>query len=130
MLNAPGAASIQYEGLRELARALKVIQPEILPELRKDLREVGYVVRDDARARFMPYSQKSAMGFRVGVSLLSSSSAYVTISQRNKRVTGKRPDFGALQITKALLPAREAKQDEAAEILENGAVKLLRSHGF
>src|SRR6476646_12125190 len=103
MINAPGAAPIQYEGLRELARALKVIQPEILPELRKDLREVGYVVRDDARARFKPYSEYSAMGFRVGVSLLSPSAAYVTISQRRKRVTGKRPDWGALQITKALL---------------------------
>jgi hypothetical protein len=42
----------------------------------------------------------------------------------------RRPLYGSLEMRKALLPARAAKLDEAAEVLERDVVSLLHRHGF
>ena len=46
------------------------------------------------------------------------------------RTTGLHGLYGAMQMKVALFPARDTKIGEAAEILEDGAVALLRRHGF
>lgn len=125
-----GFCTIRFEGVREAAQALKEIDADLLRNLREQMREVGNVIRDDARARAMPVNSKTAMGYSTTTSLLSQSAALVSVRQRVRRTTGKRPDYGSYQMRHFLLPARAAQTERAYEILEKGAYKLLREHGF
>jgi hypothetical protein len=43
----------------------------------------------------------------------------VSVEQSKKRVTGKRGDYGALQMTRALLPAMADKEDETIKAFEH-----------
>lgn len=122
------SAVIQYEGLHDLVRALRVLEADVLPELKRDMGRVGDVVRDDARRRFEHIDTKTAGGFETRVRL--GGGALVVVGQSLRKTTGKRPDYGARQMTEALLPARAAKRDEAVRILEDGAGRLLQKHGF
>jgi|SRR5882724_9846858 len=119
---------IRYEGLNDLIRAFKEVDAGILPELKNDLGKVGDVVRDEARRRFETVSTKTAAGFETRVRV--GSSALVVVAQSLRKTTGTRPDFGARQMRDALLPARAAKHEQAVEILEAGAGRLLKQHGF
>lgn len=122
------SAALEVEGLRELLAALKQVEHRIYPELVAAMREVGDVVRDDARRRFSPVDRFSAQGFETRVR--PSSEALVIVGQRLRKTTGNHPEWGARQMREALLPARHAKYDEANEILEKRMGRLLRAHGF
>lgn len=126
----PDSFGLRYEGLREIAQALRETDQALLSELKHDLGLVGDVVKDDAATTFADkVNAKTAAGFETRVRATSSYGGLVTVEQRLRKTTGKRPDYGALQV-KYLLRARDAKLDEAAETLENGAYQLLRRHGF
>lgn len=98
---------VQVRGFRELNRACRRTSLGAEVGLRKELREGGKIVRDDAARRFSRYSEKSASKY--GVSLRDRG---LSVEQRLRKVTGKRPDWGALQMREALLPAREAHSEE------------------
>lgn len=128
--------SLRYEGLRELAQALRETDRALLNELKVELEKVGEVVRIEAVRLFTKgvarsaSIQKTAEGFETRVRAGGQAKDLVVVAQHLSKTTGKRPDYGALQMTRALLPARDAKLDEAAQILEDGAYKLLHEHGF
>lgn len=124
------AASIQYEGLRQIAQALKETDQAALRELTDDLGRVGGVVEREAVSLFDRIDARSAAGFDTRVRVNSSSMALVSVGQSKRKTTGLRPDYGALQVTEALLPARDRKIGEAVRILEDGAVRHLREHGI
>ena len=124
------SASIQYEGLREIAQALKETDRSTLAELTRDLGDVGQVVEKEAVGLFDRIDARSAAGFDTRVRVNSSSMALVSVGQSLRKTTGQRPDFGALQVTAALLPARDRKIAEATRILEAGAIANLRRHGI
>jgi hypothetical protein len=124
------AGSIQYEGLRQIAQALKETDQSALRELQADLGDVGEVVEKEAVSLFDRIDARSAAGFDTRVRVNSSSLALVSVGQSKRKTTGKRPDYGALQITEALLPARDRKIVEATRILEYGAIANLRRHGI
>lgn len=94
-------------------------------ELRSELREAGDIVRDDAAPRFAGISPKSAAGYRTVVRARG-----VAVEQRLGRTTGLRPDFGALQMRKALEPAVDAKQSEVIEQVDGMLDRLGRNMGF
>lgn len=123
------SAIIEYEGLRDLIQAFKEVDGEILPELKEDLGRVGDIVRDDAQRRFDSVSTKTASGFETRVRI-GGAGALVVVAQSLRKTTGRRPDYGARQMKDALLPARAAKHEEAVQILEDGAGRLLGRHGF
>jgi hypothetical protein len=124
------AVGIRYEGLRELAQSLKETDQQLLGHLRDGLEQVGAVVRDEASRDFVNYSSWSAANFETRVRAGGQSSAVLVVGQRLRKTSGKRPDFGALQVTHAFLPAWEAKADEATDICEHEVVELLHEHGF
>lgn len=97
---------IVVRGYRELLRACDRSGRDTKKEVRQALRNVGEVVRADAAGRFDGYSAKSAAGFKVRVRQRG-----VAVEQSLRKTTGTHPEWGALQMTKALLPARAA--DEA-----------------
>lgn len=121
-------AALEYEGLHELLLALKALDAGIVPVITEELAAVGEIVKKDAVRRFDPYDPVSAHGFETRVR--PGATTLVTVGQSLRKVTGARPQWGALQMTAALLPARSAKLDEARLMLENGVGRLLRQHGF
>lgn len=128
--------TINYEALPELARALKETDAALLGELRTELKKVGEIVREDAASRFVRREgssaavAKTAGGFETRVRAGGGAHAVVVVAQRLTKTTGRRPDYGARQMTEALLPARAANMEKAERALEQGAYALLRRHGF
>lgn len=94
-------------------------------DLRSELREAGNIVRDDARPRFSGVSAKSAAGYRTVVRARG-----VAVEQRLGRTTGKRPDFGAKQMSEALVPALDAKAGDVENRLDLMLGRLAGENGF
>ena len=108
------AGAIKVKGLREFQRACNKSSKEVKSGLRRRLRESGDIVRDEARSRFAGIDARSAAGYRTAVRARG-----VSVEQRLGRTTGRRPDFGALQMRDALVPALDAKSGEVERKLED-----------
>jgi len=100
-------AGVRVNGYREFVRAANRTSRAARKEIKDAFRDVGEVVRVDAADRFSAYDERTASGFRVRVRERG-----VAIEQSIGRTTGTRPDFGGIQMSKALIPAGEAKEDE------------------
>lgn len=120
------AVSIKVHGLRELNSALKHYNKELKKELEVDLRLAAQTVADEARKLFASYDEKSAAGFRPRIRGLGR----VVVEQRRGRTTGFHPDYGALQMRRALLPALARKQEEVVKSLERMLDDLGHREGF
>lgn len=104
---------IYVKGYREFVRACTHSSAEVRKGLRAALREAGNLVRDEARSLFSKYDERSASKY--GTTVRQSG---VSVEQRLRRVTGKRPDYGALQMRRALLPARGREMPKVEQGLE------------
>ncbi len=105
--------ALRTEGLGTVLAALKKFEVEAHLALRAALKESGELVRKDAEQRFEGYDPKSAMGYRVYLR-----AGRVDVEQTLARTTGRRPDYGALQMRKALVPSLDEKRDEIHETIE------------
>lgn len=109
------------KGVGELVGALAAAGAGVAKGVKADLRAVGNIVRDDARGKFQPYSGKSAAGYRTYVRKRG-----VAVEQSLGRSTGRRGDFGALQMRKALVPALEENEVEAVDRFQQTVDHVLR----
>lgn len=116
------AGSIRVKGLREFQRAVRRADKDTRKEVKSALKEVGEVVRVDAADRFDRYDRGSARSLKVSVSQRG-----VAVYQSRRKTTGKRPDFGTLQMRRALLPALEDKRGEAERRMER-AIDRIADH--
>lgn len=80
---------------------------------REEIRKAGEHVRRDATLRFAGTDPRSAGGYRVKVRQRG-----VAVEQTLRRTTGARPDFGALQMRRALLPALYGNEAATARELD------------
>ncbi len=103
----PRTATLYVHGYLQLMQAFDRSVRELGPAFRGELKRVGDIVRMDAAARFHPYDRRSAAGYRTYVT-----QKHVNVGQSIGPTTHKRPDFGALQMRVALLPALYSKQDQ------------------
>jgi len=106
--------TVRVRGLRELNRAFKQVDADLRKELRRELREAGALVADEARSLFEPVDPASAAGYKVRVRQRG-----VAVEQSRRRTTGLHPEFGLLQMDRALLPALDDKQDEVVAKVED-----------
>lgn len=113
------AETLRLKGYREFLRACDRAGRETKKEVRGTFREVGDIVRDEARSRFEDISPKSAAGYRTRVRARG-----VAVEQSLRRTTGTRPDFGSLQMREALVPALEEKEDEVEDAMEKAIDKV------
>lgn len=74
---------------------------------RQELKRVGDIIKVDASARFLPYDKRSAAGYRTYVTQM-----HVNVGQSIQATTHMHPEYGKLQMLKALLPALHSKHDE------------------
>jgi hypothetical protein len=107
------AGTIYVHGYLQLVQSFDRSVRELGPAFRGELKRVGDIVRMDAAARFAPYDKKSAAGYRTYVT-----QKHVNVGQSIRATTGTRPDYGALQMRKALLPALYSKQADIREGFE------------
>jgi hypothetical protein len=119
------AGTVRVKGLRELDRALRKMDKELSREMRSTLKEAAEIVAVDARARFSDISPASASSMRARAKAKGA-----TVEQSKGRTTGKRPDYGALQMRRALLPALEAKQEQVVEKVDDLIGRLGSRNGF
>lgn len=119
------AGSVKVKGQRDLVRAFRSMEKDVAKETRKGLKDAAEPVRREAQARFSVHSIKSAAGFRVAVRTRG-----VAVEQRLSRTTGAHPEWGALQMETALIPARESKTDEVIDALEKVLDRLGDRNGF
>lgn len=113
------ATKLRVKGYRELLRATSRASREVKREVRGALRAVGEVVRVEAAGRFSSVSPHSAAGYRVRVRQRG-----VAVEQSLRRTTGTRPDFGALQMREALLPAVEDTEHEVEHELDKALDRM------
>lgn len=115
---------VRIRGLREMQRAFRKLALEIGPELRGKLAQVVEPIAQSARARQRWVGASAGtIGPRVTV-------AGAAVTQRARKVTGQRPDYGALQMRESMIPALE-EHGEDIEAAAGAAIDdLTREAGF
>jgi hypothetical protein len=108
--------TLAVRGYRDLMRGLQTADREQKRKTRAVFRHVGDTVRTDASSRFAPVDARSAAGYRTRVRQRG-----IAVEQSIPRSTGLHPEYGALQMREALLPALMTNQDE----LERGIERAL-----
>lgn len=116
---APPSRTLRVKGYREFLRATARAEKSVGKETRAAFKEVGEIVRLEAARLFDRFDAKSAAGYRTRVRQKG-----VAVEQSLRRVTGNRPDYGALQMREALLPAVEDKERETVKALEDAMDKV------
>jgi hypothetical protein len=107
-------STVRVTGVRELIRAADAAGKATKKQVRDRLRRAAEPVRADAASRLARYDEKSAS--RLGISVRKTGS--VSVEQRLRRTTGQRPNFGVLQMNRALIPSLEANTREIERELE------------
>jgi hypothetical protein len=110
----PQRETLAVTGYRDLMRGLQQADRESKREVRANLRKIGDVVRKDATSRFAPVSSHSAAGYRTRVRQKG-----IAVEQSIRKTTGRHPEYGGLQMRKALLPALMSNADDMNRQLEH-----------
>jgi len=110
----PQAETFRVEGYREFMRACTRAEPDTKRYVRQAFRQVGDAVRADASSLFAPYDARSAARFRTYITQNG-----VAVGQSLRKTTGKRGDYGALQMRKALLPALHRQRHATEQAFEH-----------
>lgn len=113
---AVGGATVRVEGLREVQRAFRKMSGELNPALRTALREAAWPVARTVREYEGKWTGASVKTIGPKTTLMGAS-----VTQRARKVTGRRPDFGALQMRQAFIPALE----DHAEDIQHAAEHVL-----
>lgn len=121
-----GGATLRVKNLRQMHRALKQADDGLKRELEQELKAAGEIVATEAQQRFSAIDVRSAAGIRSRVKGFGR----VTVEQQRRKKTGLRPDFGALQMRRALLPARAANEDRVLQSVEGMLDRIGREAGF
>lgn len=116
--------TVRVRGLRETLRAFRRLEAEIGPEMRTELRAIAEPVALTARSLISPYQGASVR--TIGPRVTQTGAA---VTQRAKKVTGRRGDFGALQMRR-LEEALEEHADEIEPKLEDMLDRITRKEGF
>jgi len=92
---------LKVDGIRQAVERLGKARGEVERVLHESLLGVAEKIRDNATDRLRPLNSTSAEGYRV----YDEGSRRIVIGQSLGRVTGNRPDWGRIQVHKALYPA-------------------------
>lgn len=114
--------TLVVSGYRELLRACDRAGKESKKEVRNALRAVAEPVRLEAVQLFSPIDVRSAANYRVVVRQRG-----VAVEQRLRKTTGKHPEYGALQMRKALIPALNANVAVVDREMERAIDRIARN---
>lgn len=111
--------TLRVKGLREFQRALSKAEKDTRKMVKEELAQAGDVVREDAARRFSVYDARSASRFRVSVRQKG-----IFVQQSLRKKTGLRPDYGSLQMRRALLPALAENEAEIERNFERAVDRI------
>lgn len=114
-------ATVRVHGLREVQRALAKMNREAAKTLRDSLKEAAEPVAETARSRIGRYRGARTTTIRPRATMSS-----VFVTQGAKKVTGRRGDFGSLQM-RHLVGAMSEHEDDVFEGVEDAFHKLSRA---
>jgi hypothetical protein len=118
--------SVKVKGVPSLEHAFRDLARDVLREAERDqLLRTAERVRAGAAERFSPISASSAASFRV-----KGGKRRVSVQQTKRKTTGQHPEFGRLQMQRALLPALKAEETPFVSAVEKVVGELIRRHGF
>lgn len=105
--------TIRVEGITNFVHVIERTTTETVYFIHHKLAEVAEPVRDEASRLFSRYSPKSASGYRIRTEKPGEVDVYQSIGPS----TGEHPEWGALQMTEAFLPALDRKSKEVEDRL-------------
>ena len=118
-------ATMHLKGWRETDRALGKINRDAQKRVRGALLEAARPVSETAKGKLSRFQgaaiNKISPRARVGV---------ITVEDRARKVTGLRPDFGSLIMTRGLEPALDEHEDDVRREVEKALDRLGREAGF
>lgn len=112
-------STLVVRGYKETLRAFDRAGKESKKFVRGTYREVGDIVRVDAVGKFAAYDARSAAGYRTRVRQRG-----VSVEQSLRKTTRQHPEYGALQMRKALVPALTENEDRVTEAFEAALDKV------
>jgi hypothetical protein len=115
--------TLAVHGLKEMLKANAKADKETRLAVRHELRAVGDIVKQDAASLFAPVNSRSAAGYKTRVRQRG-----VAVEQSIRKTTGKHPEYGALQMRKALLPALHANAAETERRMERAMDTISRRY--
>lgn len=118
--------TVVVRGLRPLVRDFSRLGRDVQGAVKHELKAAAEPVRAEAADRLGKYDEGSAGGLRVRVR----GAGAVRVEQSKRKVTGKRGDYGDLQMRRALLPALYERRDEIEEGVLHVLDGLHDSYGF
>lgn len=110
----PQVETLRVVGYRDMMRAFAKADRDTKRGARETFRSVGESVRVDAVARFAGTDSRSAAGYRTRVRQRG-----IAVEQSLRRTTGKHPEYGRLQMRRALEPALAANEERVQRDLEH-----------
>jgi hypothetical protein len=119
-------AEVKIHGIKQLHSAFKQYDEKLKRELEAELLEAARIVASDAIQRFSTIDARSASGFRPRLRGFGR----VVVEQRRRKTSGKRSDFGSLQMRRALIPAMGDNQARVIEHLDDMLDRIGRREGF
>jgi hypothetical protein len=115
----PKDLEVVVRGYRELIRASALADKATKREMRATFRKVGDPVKQEAAALFARYDAKSAAGYRTYVRQRG-----ISVEQSLRKTTGLHPEFGALQMTRALVPSLEDNVENTEQAFEDAVHRV------
>lgn len=119
------AGSVQIIGYRETARAFSRMSGALGPALNAALLEAAEPVAREAQSLVAHYPGAKTTTIAPRVSTRG-----VFVTQRARKKTGLRADFGALQMVTAFIPALEHHVDEVEAGAQRALTVIERLGGF
>ena len=119
------SGSVRLHGYRETMRALRKCEKGARDAWKDAFKEVARPIAEEAQSRLARY-QGISLG-TIGPRVVTSG---VFVTQRAKKRTGLRGDFGSLQMRVGLLPALEANEGKIDKAVEKALDDLTDSAGF
>jgi len=117
---------VRVHGLRELQQTFKTLDRRLVGELGTELRRAAEPVAEATRELL---SEKFD-GVSLSTITTSRSGLRVFVRQGAAKVTGKRRDFGLLQLRYGFWPALEENSDEVVERVEDVLNDWFGAEGF
>jgi hypothetical protein len=120
---------VRVLGLAELIQALDAVDRDLRLAFLASLKEAANVVAEDASARLAELSPAPSRS-AAGIVPRARTAGLITVEQKLRRTTGKRPDWGVTQMRYAFLPAADANEETVARIVERAMDETAKAHGF
>jgi hypothetical protein len=109
----PQGSTLQVHGYQQLMQALAKSDKASRKAVRDELRAAAEHVRVEAGVRFATTDPRSARSYKTRVRQRG-----VAVEQSIRRTTGRHPEFGALQMRRALVPALTANEERTIREME------------